>query len=255
MDAHAPYFPPARADRHFGLRPSTPDDFKKLTQWPDREYVSDDPRETEMARDSYDDCLAYLDAALGRLFDELDRRGLSKNTLIIVVGDHGEEIGEHRLVGHGRSLYRDEVRVPLLVVRPGKLPSGRVVSEPVSLRDLPATVVDLLGLSAASPFPGRSLAPLWANSSGSPKAEPSLVKSEVAIRSRSDRNGSRPPAIRGPMVSVVAEGMTYIRNANGEEELYRLLEDPEEAKDLAKDEALRPILERLRVLAGPMESP
>ncbi len=255
MDAHAPYFPPARSDRHFGLRPSTPDDFKKLTQWPDREYIPDDPRETEMARDSYDDCIAYLDAALGRLFDEMDRRGVLDNTLVVVTSDHGEEIGEHQLVGHGRSLYREELHVPLIVIRPGKVPSGQIVAEPVSLRDLPATVVDLLGLSAASPFPGRSLVPLWTTPPGSPRPRPGLVKSEVAIRYKTSRNASRPPALRGPMVSVVAEGMTYIRNADDSEEMYRLAEDPSEAKNLAGDEALRPILERLRALAEPAEAP
>ena len=254
MDAHGPYSPPARSGRHFGLRPATPEEFEKLARWQDREYIPDDPREVEMARDAYDDCLASLDEALGRLFDELDRRGLTEDTLIIVAGDHGEEIGEHRLVGHGRSLYRDELRVPLLVIRPGKVPPGRVVPEPVSLRDLPTTVVDLLGLSGGAPFPGRSLTPLWTTPPGSPRPEPGLVKSEVAIRPRCAWNESRPPALRGPMVSVVAEGMTYIRNWDGREELYRLLEDPEEAKDLAGDEALRPTLGRLRGLAGPMDS-
>src|SRR6185437_5517908 len=105
-----------------------------------------DPREIELARDAYDDCIAYLDAALGRLFDELDRRGVMKDTLVIVTSDHGEEIGEHQLVGHGRSLYREELHVPLLMVKPGRVPSGKMVLEPVSLRDLPATIVDLVGL-------------------------------------------------------------------------------------------------------------
>jgi arylsulfatase A-like enzyme len=255
MDAHAPYEPPSHAERHFGLQPTTPDDLKKLAKWQYKEYIPDEARETEMARDAYDDCIASLDGALGRLFDELDRRGLTENTLIILTSDHGEEIGEHRLVGHGRSLYRDELHVPLMIVRPGRVPSGRVVAEPISLRNLPATVVDLLGLSQGSPFPGKSLAPLWTIPPDGKRPEPGLVKSEVAIRKRSDKNGSRPPAIRGPMVSVVAEGMTYIRNANGDEELYRLLDDPEEAKNLARDEALRPTLERLRALAGPMDSP
>jgi arylsulfatase A-like enzyme len=254
LDTHAPYFPPAGADRHFGLRPTTPADFQLLTKWQDQEHIPGDGRQIQMARDGYDDCLAYLDGALGRLFDELERRKLLDETLIVVVGDHGEQIGEHRLVGHGRSLYRDELRVPLLVVKPGKVPSGQVVAEPVSLRDLPATVLDLLGLAEKSPFPGRSLAPLWTSPPGSPRPVPGLVKSEVAIRAKTSRNASRPPALRGPMVSVVAEGMTYIRNANGDEELYRLLDDPEEAKNLAEVEALRPTLERLRDLAGPMDS-
>jgi arylsulfatase A-like enzyme len=253
MDAHASYKPPA-AGKHFGLRPTTPADLQTLEGWHQLEFIPDDPRSVTLARDAYDDCIAALDAAIGRLLDELARRKLLDNTLVIIAADHGEELGEHRLVGHGRSLYRDELHVPLLMIRPGQVPSGKIVAEPVSLRDLPATVVGLLGLSAGSPFPGRSLAPLWETPDGSPRPEPGLVRSEVAIRPRSDSNGARPPAIRGPMVSVVAEGMTYIRNANGDEELYRLIEDPEQANDLARDPAFRPILERLRGLSGSAKS-
>ena len=254
LDAHAPYVQPPSAGRHFGLRATTPADVETLAKWQNREFIPDDPRAVELARDAYDDGIAYLDAALGRLFDELDRRGLAENTLIIVTADHGEEIGEHRLVGHGRSLYRDELHVPLLVIKPGRIPSGQLVAEPVSLRDLPATVVDLLGLPEPSPFPGRSLAPLWDAPAGGPRPEPGPVKSEVAIRYKTSRNASRPPALRGPMVSVVGEGLTYIRNSDDREELYRTLEDPAEAKNLAGDEALRPSLGRLRALAGAKES-
>ena len=255
LDAHAPYIAPARAERHFGLRPTTPEDFQALHAWQKREYLPEDDRETQLARDNYDDCIAYLDAALGRLFDELDRQGVMKNTLIIVTADHGEELGEHKLVGHGRSLYRDELHVPLLVVKPGRVPSGRVVAEPVSLRDLPATIVDLLGLSDHAPFPGRSLAPLWSTENRPTSPDLSVVRSEAAIRRKTSRNGSRPPALRGPMVAIVAEGMSYIRNSDDSEELYRLIDDPEQAKDLAGDEAFRPTLERLRAIAGPTAYP
>ena len=255
LDAHAPYFPPARADRHFGLRPTTPADFQTLASWQKKEFAPDDPHQIELARDAYDDCLAYLDAALGRLFDELDRQGIMQNTLVIVTADHGELIGEHRLVGHGRSLYDEEVHVPLLIVKPGRVPSGRVVAEPVSLRDLPATVADLLGLTNLSPFPGRSLAPCWSNQPGANRPEISVVRSEVALRDKISHNPARPPALRGPMVAIVAEGMSYIRNADGREELYRLATDPEEAHDLAAEPAHRPTLERLRTLAGPTVVP
>ena len=63
------------------------------------------------------------------------------------------------------SLYLDEIGVPLVILSPGA-PAGRVVDSPVSLRDLPATVVDQLGLSAGSPFPGRSLAAYWRSAPG-----------------------------------------------------------------------------------------
>ena len=255
LDAHAPYLVPAKGDRHFGLRPTTPEDFELLHAWQKKEYVTDDRRETQLAIDNYDDCIAYLDATIGRLFDELDRQGVLENTLVIVTADHGEELGEHKLVGHGRSLYSDELHVPLLIVKPGRVPSGRVVAEPVSLRDLPATVADLLGLDQHSPFPGRSLAPLWTQEPKSPCRELSVVRSEAAIRKKTSKNGSRPPALRGPMVSIVAEGMSYIRNSDDKEELYKLAEDPEQLNDLAGDEASRSTLERLRALAGPTVFP
>ncbi len=251
LDAHAPYIAPAGATQHFGRKPETPADVQFLNAWQKFEYLSDNPKDTELARDAYDDCIAYLDETLGRLFDDLDRRGLMENTLVVVTADHGEELGEHKLVGHGRSLYRDELHVPLLIVKPGRVPSGRVVAEPVSLRDLPATVVDLVGLSDRSPFPGRSLALLWGDGTGPETPGPSLVRSEASIRKKTSRNGSRPPALRGPMVSVVAEGMSYIRNSDGGEEVYRLAEDPGQEHDLSREVALRPALERLRSLASP----
>ena len=90
-----------------------------------------------------------------------------KNTLVIITSDHGEEFGEHGVFDHGYSLYLDEVHVPLVILA-ATAPAGRVVAEPVSLRDLPATVVDLLGLAADSPFPGRSLAAHWRVPPGAP---------------------------------------------------------------------------------------
>ncbi len=79
---------------------------------------------------------------------------------MIITSDHGEAFGDHGFFGHGYSVYLDEIGVPLVILSPDA-PAGRVVDSPVSLRDLPATVVDQLGLSAGSPFPGRSLAAYW----------------------------------------------------------------------------------------------
>ena len=123
-----------------------------------------------LARDSYDNCLAYLDERLGELFDELQRRGELDRTLVVVTADHGEGLGEHDIFDHGESLYRTETRVPLLIVLPSRARSSGIVAEPVSLRDLPATIVDLAGLTQGSPFPGRSLAGLWRPSPDGPRA-------------------------------------------------------------------------------------
>ena len=83
--------------------------------------------------------------------------------MVLITADHGEHFGEHAgLFGHRYTLYSQEIRVPLLVIAPGRVPKGKVVSAPASLRDLPATVVDLAGLGPESSFPGRSLARRWA---------------------------------------------------------------------------------------------
>ena len=114
------------------------------------------------------------------MFSELDAKGLLENTLVVVTADHGELIGERGEFGHGQSLHHEVVNVPLLVVAPRRVPSGRIVPTPVSLRDLPATVVDLLGLASESPFPGRSLARHWSSPSTPTPENDELILTETA---------------------------------------------------------------------------
>ncbi len=108
---------------------------------------------------AYDDCIADLDEQLGVLFEELRRRGDLSRTWLIITADHGESFGEHTGVFyHGKSLYQTELHVPLLIVPPGGSATAQIVKESVSLRDMAATIVDVLGLESGSPFPGDSLA-------------------------------------------------------------------------------------------------
>jgi arylsulfatase A-like enzyme len=92
--------------------------------------------------DGYDGDLAYIDSQLGLLFEELRRQGILEKTLVIFTSDHGEEFGEHGLLDLGNSLYFVSVHVPLVVHFPGHVPTGRVIRESVSLRDLASTVID-----------------------------------------------------------------------------------------------------------------
>jgi arylsulfatase A-like enzyme len=252
-DAHDPYITPDGFDRHFGTRPTTPTEFALLQSPHVNERLASGknvtPREIALVCDAYDDCLAYLDEQLGRLFDELDRRGVLANTLVIITADHGEHLGEHKIYGHGQSLYRPEIQVPLLIAAPTGAPAGGIIHEPVSLCDLAATVVERLGLADQSPFPGRSLARFWDHAPGrsEPSAEP--VRSELIRGGKPSPNIRWPPALRGPMQAVVADGKIYIRNGDGVEELYNIATDPAEVHDLSGSADGRVVLKRFQALS------
>ncbi len=206
------------------------------------------PHYITLVQDCYDSCLGYLDEQLGELFDELKRRGVLDHTLVIVTSDHGEGLGEHNLFFHGETLYRTEIRVPLVIVLPGQNRS-MVVSETISLRDLPATIVDLTGQGTGSPFPGRSLARMWQDSRpGDPSAAGEGAISELASPNPYDPNQGRSPGHRGALAALAEGDFVYIRNeGDGGEELFNARADPNEFDNRARFQATQSVKERLRV--------
>ena len=241
-DAHDPYMPPKDFDRHFGARPRSAAEMAILERWFIHDKKKLAPGEIQSVLDAYDDGIAYLDEQLGGLVDDLDWLGLLANTLVIVTADHGEHLGEHQLYGHASSLYDAEIHIPLLILLPDEAHAGRSVAAQVSLRDLAATVADLTGLGG-SPFPGRSLARYWA-AGASPKHEPSL--SEVDAPVMSAPNQGRSPVFRGQMKAVAAGKHVYVRNGDGQEELFDVSADPMQTRNLAGLPQVQSILDQFR---------
>ncbi len=171
-DAHAPYVLPNGARYRFGMRPRLPRDYIFLMEyWESIDKMKLPPEPIQLAKDSYDNCVAFLDEQLGLLIRELLQGGVLENTWLIVTADHGEEMGEHDLYDHGESLYRGEIHVPLVILPPAGQRTPRVVRETVSLRDLSATILDLTGQAQGSPFAGKSLASLWRKPAGPGKSD------------------------------------------------------------------------------------
>ncbi len=253
LDAHTPYLLPPGSEHRFGPKMGPSDDeMQLLVSWDLIDKVNLPPRIVSAACDAYDNCIAYLDDQLRVLFDDLHSRKILDRTLVIVVSDHGEGLGEHFLYMHGESLYRTEISVPLLILPQSPRVGGSVVKETVSLRDIPATIIDLVGLAAGSPFPGRSLARFWSGHSlKSFPAEDLGALSELASPNPQDPNQGRSPAYRGPLVSISEGGFVYIRNErDGHEELFDEGNDPRELMNRARDDSMQPVLRRLRSQAA-----
>jgi arylsulfatase A-like enzyme len=242
LDAHEPFLAPPGESGRFGLRPESAEDSRMLLEYWDRDKFTLKARDVELARDAYDDCIAALDRQVGALLDELERRGVLRDTHVIITSDHGEEFGEHGIFNHGFSLYAPEVHVPLLIVSP-EAPAGRTIAESVSLRDLPATILDLLSLGRGAPLPGRSLAGSW-RAAGTPRG-PAL--SEVYIPAVIAPQRGRGPNQRELTFSLVADGLHYLLDVRGSEELYDLAADPLELQNLKDAPGRYAALRRFRL--------
>ncbi|MEO8622398.1 MAG: sulfatase, partial [bacterium] len=157
FDAHGPYEAPASYRERFNPRLS------ELPILRGEESKLYKPEEIGHFVDAYDGAIAYLDAQLGVLFKELERRGELNRSVVIVTADHGEEFGEHGFMGHGNAAIFPVLHVPLLVLHPS-LPAGSHVTQAVTMTDLPATVMELAGVrdhpSTAAPGRGTGIRPL-----------------------------------------------------------------------------------------------
>ena len=228
FDSHDPYYAEAPFDTLFGpVRPMT-------LNWgavPDTAQIS-------AWTDGYDRSLAFLDDALGRLFDELQRRGTLDETVVIITSDHGEHLGEQGFMRHGTTLYMPVLHVPLIVRFPPAVPGGLRVEAPVTLRDIPATVLDLIGAND-NELAGKTLASRWLE----PGRAGSPVYSEVR---EALRIPTRYPNAKADLYSLLDGQHHYIRSSDDTEELYLYSEDPHQSRNMAAEGAAEAVLAGLR---------
>ena len=128
--------------------------------------------------------------SLGSSLTSSTAKGFSTTRVVIITSDHGESFGDHGLYLHGTSLYLDEIGVPLVILSPDA-PANRVVNEPVSLRDLPATVVERLGSFGRLTVPGSLAGSLLVADTA--RALPESDAGPFRARHARPRSGSRRP--------------------------------------------------------------
>jgi arylsulfatase A-like enzyme len=243
FDAHDPYLPPSLFDTSDSL---TAEQYQLVCSWwfMDKEVLT--AKEIEEAKIAYESCISYLDGQIARLFNELRRREVLDNTIVVITSDHGEMFGEHGLFGHGNCLYRPVLQVPLLILYPRKVPAGFKVVPLVSLRDIPATILDLVGPRGPHPIPGASLSRYWEEEDVGDLAA-SMILSEIAAPCPVPPDHGRSPVAGGQMKSLTEGGRRYILHLGNErEELYDFENDQSELDDLSRDPQNRVALQQMR---------
>ncbi len=174
---------------------------------------------------AYDSEIRHVDEHIRMLFEML---GWSEDSIVVVTADHGEEFGDHGDFRHGNNLYNETLQVPLLVYPASAFgrESGRV-SEPVSLIDLLPTLREISGVRPAGHEEGRSLLGVLRGESRSLADRKELFA--YLQRTRLDSRKGEELVVR----AVIAGSQKYILTIPGaREELYDVVDDPHETKDL-----------------------
>ncbi len=201
------------------------------------------PPYSEIYKDRlYDGEIAYADSALGHFLAYLKKQGWYESSLIVVVGDHGEGLGEHHEDTHGIFLYDSTTHVPLLVKLPEQREAGRTVKAQVRTTDIMPSILEVLGVLAPARLDGESLGPFLTGTGAAPRTV--FGETDYPLRFG-----------WAPLRSVRKEGLKFIEAPKPE--LYDLPSDPNELQNHyvpwdPRVQKLRKILAELSAKSPPL---
>ena len=236
---HLPWYAPKKFfDMHplesIELPPYEADDFNDIPAIGRRmgEQHMKHLRESGKWKEAVQGCLAadsFADACVGHVLNALDKSRYRDNTIVVLWGDHGYDVGEKKIGKLG--LWEQTTRTPLIVYAPGDLPSGtpargKICKSPVGLVDLYPTLLELCGLPENKQLDGRSFVPLINN----PNADwhyPAIITNS--------------PHWLGVNHAVRSREFHYIRYSDGGEELYDVKADPLQRNNLANQPGYKSI--------------
>ena len=191
---------------------------------PHSPYDAPQPFHAQYADHPYDGEVAYADAQLGRLLEAVREQGVSDRTLFVVMGDHGESLGEHGESTHGIFLYDATTRIPLVIAGPG-VPYGKVVQAQVRSIDVMPTILAAVKIKAGDLLQGVSLCPLIEGNGGLPPESRFALMETIYPRTHLGWSELR---------AVRTTEWKYIQAP--QEELYNLLTDPAESCNVVKSD-------------------
>jgi len=223
FEPHTPYIPHGLQGFEVNGTPADPalDHVAILDER--RNTYSED--EAVKLRSLYAEECSHLDRRVGDFFLLLEDYEVFDNSVIIVIGDHGESLGEHDVMFSHMGLYDPSIRVPFMLRAPALGDEHVVVPDQVRVQDVFPTALSLLGFRYAAALDGRDLVPrIRGQETGDLQA---------LLTGRMGTLGS------GMYVGLRESAWKYLRTPPPEsaEEYYRLLEDPDELNNVAAEEA------------------
>ena len=241
---HKPHVPFLAPDAYFDLYPQGELDFVK----PPADFWEQAPKMAMVKRYSafgfelgqendalrreymqaYHAYISFVDAQIGRIFDSLERNDLWDDTIVVLISDHGYQLGEHFMWGKV-TLFETCARVPMIIHAPGMTRAGETTAALAELVDLYPTLAELCGIEAPDDLQGRSLVTNLADTQVAGKA------ATYTVVTRRDQLGK----------AIHTQEWRYALWPDGEE-LYHLKEDPEEHRNLANDPGHQRVLAEMR---------
>jgi iduronate 2-sulfatase len=193
-------------------------------------YVEPTQDEARDALQAYLAATSFVDSQIGRVLARLEELKITDNTVVVLTGDHGYQLGEHGLWAK-QTLFEGANHVPLLIVAPGVKPGSRAgLAEQV---DIYPTLCDLAGLPKPKHLQGRSLKPMLDDPTA--KGRQIAISTMVAPHTKLTGHSVRTDAFR-----------YIVWEQNGGELLYDLRSDPDELHNLAAQPAQAERMNRMR---------
>ncbi|MFY0650554.1 MAG: sulfatase-like hydrolase/transferase [Cyclobacteriaceae bacterium] len=218
-------------DKYFDALPKPVRDGFNRLRWG---WRYDTPEKYQHSLKGYYRMIAGVDLEIAKIREQLEKKGLDKNTVIIVMGDNGHFLGERQLAGKWL-MYDNSVRVPLIIYDPRNAKHQDVDEMALNI-DVPATMLDLAGIEQPETWQGKSLMPIVSGKTNDIKRDTVLIEHLWEFEHIPPSEGVR------------TDEWKYFRYVNDKssEELYNLKKDPREIKNLAGSKKYRGVLTKLR---------
>lgn len=246
FDPHGPYEPPPPFDtRYYQGDPKDPSNTSMAPVKNVAAYLKESLQgitDLRWVLAQYEGEVSYADAQIGRLLAAVD----PQNTLVVVIADHGESLGEHDVwFNHGDDVYETSVHVPFAMRWPGRIAPGQRITQPFEGTDLAPTLLDIVGVDIPSTMTGTSAAGLVGAGDGKGRIEARSMcfDREANLAARQAGEIDKP---KYRMVSLRGPNTRYVHRETGRDpEFFDLTTDPKGLVDLYPEKQWQPMSSEL----------